>query len=281
MIPTHAVVGLATGVLLVVAGIQPSSAGVCAHPNEVCADPAEETAPHDPRLERLGRGAAGLTLGVLEIPGTMLEQGREYGPGTAIFFGLPIGLGRFVARELTSLYQICSAPFIGAEKYDPPLAYTYPWHYFDAPDLPAATYLADEERELRWIRGVEVERRGGALMVRFPSDLLFPVGSAQLTDAAKPRLVGLAETLQRHPGTRLQAQGYADASGPADVNQRLSERRAIAVRDFLVAEGLQPERIDVAGYGIGSPIASNDTPEGRRLNRRVEVEVRASDVAAR
>jgi len=66
-------------------------------------------------------------------------------------------------------------------------------------------------------------------------------------------------------------EGYTDSIGPEDHNRELSERRATAVRDFLVSTGINPRRTSVHGYGEEHPISSNDSENGRRENRRVEV----------
>ncbi len=91
---------------------------------------------------------------------------------------------------------------------------------------------------------------------------------------AELRLIGLAETLERHPDTQIEVQGHTDSTGPAAFNQELSERRARSVLDFLVEHGVPRGRLAVQGFGISRPIASNDSAEGRRANRRVEVELR-------
>jgi outer membrane protein OmpA-like peptidoglycan-associated protein len=75
--------------------------------------------------------------------------------------------------------------------------------------------------------------------------------------------------------------GYTDSTGDALYNQALSNKRADAVRAYLLRQGIgSSERIEVAGYGDASPVASNETPSGRMSNRRVEIELRASGVGA-
>ena len=68
---------------------------------------------------------------------------------------------------------------------------------------------------------------------------------------------------------RVEVQGHTDSKGPETYNQMLSEKRAIAVKAYLVKEGIDSGRIEVKGYGESDPIASNDTEEGRKKNRRV------------
>jgi outer membrane protein OmpA-like peptidoglycan-associated protein len=81
----------------------------------------------------------------------------------------------------------------------------------------------------------------------------------------------LAAFLERYPDRRVTVEGFTDSTGSAEYNQALSERRAQSVRDALVQKGIDPARVDTQGYGEEFPKASNETPAGRQLNRRVEV----------
>ncbi len=224
--------------------------------------------------DKVRQGIAGLTLGILEVPGTIVEQSRENGPIIGIAVGLTQGVGRFVTREMVGLYQLLSAPFgaMPAGTQDP----AYPWQRFETEgedQLAATDPLGAEATELGWIRGIEVERAPGALIATFPADLLFEISSAKIESAAEPRLIGLAETLLRHPDTLIEVQGHSDATGPADFNVELSKKRAEAVREFLLVQGLTAERIQTAGFGASRPVASNSSLEGRRANRRVGVQL--------
>jgi outer membrane protein OmpA-like peptidoglycan-associated protein len=69
---------------------------------------------------------------------------------------------------------------------------------------------------------------------------------------------------------RLRIEGHADSTGPHEKNMELSQKRAEAVRNYLISSGIQPSRLEVAGYGDTRPIANNATEEGRRMNRRIE-----------
>jgi OOP family OmpA-OmpF porin len=73
--------------------------------------------------------------------------------------------------------------------------------------------------------------------------------------------------------------GHTDSTGPADYNQGLSERRAQAVADYIISEGIDAAIIDVSGEGENNPIASNDTAEGRAQNRRVDINVGVEQAA--
>ena len=104
--------------------------------------------------------------------------------------------------------------------------------------------------------------------------VLFDTGSATIQPESTPTLKEIARTLQQHGDLRLRIEGHTDNSGSADVNQQLSERRAAAVRDYLVQrEGIAADRLESAGMGQMAPAADNGTPEGRQTNRRVELVV--------
>jgi OOP family OmpA-OmpF porin len=86
------------------------------------------------------------------------------------------------------------------------------------------------------------------------------------------RMVGEAVRLmEEQPSLQVTVEGHTDAVGSEGYNQRLSERRARAVRDYMVAEGIAADRITTRGWGKSKPVATNDTAEGRAENRRVEI----------
>jgi OOP family OmpA-OmpF porin len=99
--------------------------------------------------------------------------------------------------------------------------------------------------------------------------LQFKSDSAELTDEDKARLDKAAETLQRLHWISGTIEGYTDATGKVDYNQKLSEQRATTVRNYLLSKGVGDERMTVVGYGETKPIADNATEEGRLQNRRV------------
>jgi outer membrane protein OmpA-like peptidoglycan-associated protein len=134
-----------------------------------------------------------------------------------------------------------------------------------------------QEEELRQIQGVEVSRPSeGQIDVRLTSDILFDWDSAALRGSSRSTLSELADTFKRYSDINvIDVQGHTDSTGPDRYNQTLSQRRASAVRDYLVAQGVPSRRISAKGYGESQPKSSNDTAEGRQLNRRVEIRIRA------
>ena len=103
------------------------------------------------------------------------------------------------------------------------------------------------------------------------TDVFFPTNNAILSDDAKKHLKTLATQATENPALIIRIEGYADAIGPSDVNQNLSKARADAVKDFFLEQGLAETQLSVVGKGENEPLASNDTREGRALNRRTEV----------
>ena len=103
------------------------------------------------------------------------------------------------------------------------------------------------------------------------SDVLFKTGSFELLPGARERLAKVSGIVLAYPSLHLQIEGHTDSVGGDEYNQNLSEKRAGAVRDYLVQQGITANSIEARGFGKTQPIASNDTPEGRQQNRRVEL----------
>ena len=141
----------------------------------------------------------------------------------------------------------------------------------------AATDLAAEvkrlETELADVRAKQTDR-GWILTLK--NELLFDSGGATLKPGAQRALDNLAQFLRKHPERDIAIEGFTDSIGSPDSNQRLSERRAQAVKDALTGRGIESRRIDARGYGPSFPVASNATETGRQLNRRVEIVINPS-----
>lgn len=105
------------------------------------------------------------------------------------------------------------------------------------------------------------------------SDVLFDTGKSTLRPGAREKLAKVSGVILGHPGLRLEVEGHTDSVGGDEYNQRLSEQRAAAVRDYLVHENLPAASITVKGFGKTQPVVSNDTAAGRQRNRRVELVV--------
>jgi len=113
------------------------------------------------------------------------------------------------------------------------------------------------------------------------SDVLFDLNQSTLKPGAKVRLAKVAGIIQAYPDLKLQIEGYTDSTGGLEHNQQLSERRAATVRDFLVAQGVSINNVSAQGFGPSNPVASNSTPQGRQMNRRVDLVVSGESITAR
>jgi outer membrane protein OmpA-like peptidoglycan-associated protein len=129
------------------------------------------------------------------------------------------------------------------------------------------------EMSLNQAAGIEVKPVAGGVSVKLPEAALFDFDKSELRPDATAVINRSAVLLNRSKKPIL-VQGYTDNVGTLEYNQRLSEARAEAVGHALVARGVTMARVRVKGYAYNDPVASNDTAEGRALNRRTEILVR-------
>lgn len=126
--------------------------------------------------------------------------------------------------------------------------------------------------------GADVERVGeGIKLVLGENAVRFDTNKSTLTAAAKANLDKLVPVFNQYPDTNIQIYGYTDSTGAADYNLKLSDQRAASVKAYLVSKGLAATRFVTTGLGIADPIATNDTPDGRSKNRRVEFAITANE----
>ncbi|MFN4224905.1 MAG: OmpA family protein [Hyphomonas sp.] len=135
-------------------------------------------------------------------------------------------------------------------------------------------YMDKQEEKLRQQTagtGIEVQRQGDQLALTMPSGITFAQSSATIQPAFYQALNSVAATLVEYPSTAVDIRGHASSEGARDFNQRLSQQRADAVRNYLANQGVQPVRMTAIGMGIDYPVADNSTEAGRIQNRRVEI----------
>lgn len=135
-------------------------------------------------------------------------------------------------------------------------------------------YMDQEEAKLRAQlqgTGVSVTRYGNQLILNMPGNVTFASNSADISSDFFPVLDSVALVLKEFQQTYIDIIGHTDNTGSLELNQRLSEQRALSVSRYLESREVLDERIMTRGKGPNAPIASNDTPEGRALNRRVEI----------
>jgi outer membrane protein OmpA-like peptidoglycan-associated protein len=127
----------------------------------------------------------------------------------------------------------------------------------------------DLETELEQLEARDTDRG----LVLTLGDVLFDTGQASLKPGAVTTIDRLAQFMRDYPERTVRIEGHTDSMGSDETNQQLSEQRAMAVRDALVARNVDAARIVTIGYGEARPIAGNDTAGGRQQNRRIEVVV--------
>jgi len=138
------------------------------------------------------------------------------------------------------------------------------------------SYMDKQERDLRErTAGTEVRviRQGDDLILSIPSGINFAYNSDTVAPAFQHTLDDVARVLGQYDRTYIDIYGHTDAIGSDAYNQGLSERRAVAVADYLVTHGVKGARIATRGFGKTQPVANNATEEGRAANRRVEIKI--------
>lgn len=185
-----------------------------------------------------GGGGAGLGAGL----GALIGGGKGAGIGAAIGAAVGAGAGTLIGRKMDQQKK----------QLEQELA-----------DKAAVETVKDQN-------GLE------AIKVTFNSGILFPTNGTTLNTSERQTLSGFASNLISNPETNVQIFGYTDNTGTMAVNERVSTGRADAVRTFLVNSGVASSRITAQGIPMADYVASNDTPEGRAQNRRVEIYITAN-----
>jgi outer membrane protein OmpA-like peptidoglycan-associated protein len=127
--------------------------------------------------------------------------------------------------------------------------------------------LASAQQQLADLQAKQTDR--GVVVTL--GDVLFDTGQATLKPGANLALTRLATFLNANPQTKVIIEGHTDSRGSGEYNEVLSERRARSVATELMSRGISADQLQTLGRGKGYPVASNDTPEGRQRNRRVEI----------
>ncbi|MDJ0807778.1 MAG: OmpA family protein [Gammaproteobacteria bacterium] len=135
-------------------------------------------------------------------------------------------------------------------------------------------YMDVQEAKLRQSlenTGVSVTRDGENIILNMPGNITFEVDKTDLRPDFVEVLHSVSLVLKEYKSTMIEVAGHTDSTGSDSYNQTLSQQRAQAVSNVLMADGVQAVRIDTVGYGETRPIASNGSAEGRQQNRRVEL----------
>jgi outer membrane protein OmpA-like peptidoglycan-associated protein len=126
-------------------------------------------------------------------------------------------------------------------------------------------------RLLQQLNSILATRDSARGLIANMSDVLFRSGSFELLPGARERLAKVSGIILAYPSLHLAVEGHTDSIGTDDYNQNLSEQRAEAVLQYFVQQGISSNSMEAHGFGKTEPIATNDTPEGRQQNRRVEL----------
>ncbi|MES2802168.1 MAG: OmpA family protein [Bdellovibrionota bacterium] len=135
----------------------------------------------------------------------------------------------------------------------------------------AGRRMDQQAKELEKI--AETKRTEQGLVTKLKSDILFETGKAELKPVAKSNLKEMATIMKKYPENVLAVKGYTDATGTDKTNQSLSQKRADAVKKELTANGIATTTVSTQGLGPANPVADNTSADGRKQNRRVEIEV--------
>jgi outer membrane protein OmpA-like peptidoglycan-associated protein len=140
------------------------------------------------------------------------------------------------------------------------------------------SYMDKQAAEMqRDLEGAKVERIGEGIKITFNSGLLFDVDKSELRATSKQNLTDLARILNKYEDTNILIEGHTDSTGTEEHNQRLSKDRAESVGSYLAVLEVKSARFTMMGYGENQPVATNDTDEGRQLNRRVDIAIMANE----
>lgn len=214
-----------------------------------------------------------LTIGTMGLTGcasmTKSEQGAAIGAGAGAVIGGIIG-HQTGNKEAGIFLGALIGGAVGA----------YIGNYMDKQAQEIAQEVPDAEVVVIDHEGkpaAESGNEGQAIHMTFNSATLFDVDQFDIKMAGKENLTSLANILNKYPDTNVEVQGHTDSSGSEAYNQTLSDKRANAVVNYLAANGIKRSRMTAIGFGENHPIASNDTPEGKQQNRRVDLLITPND----
>lgn len=122
--------------------------------------------------------------------------------------------------------------------------------------------------------GVQVRKVGNTIQLIMASDVTFATNQANIQSDFYPTLDSVAVVFRKYDKNTINIVGYTDSTGNASYNQQLSEQRAQSVGSYLISRGVPANRVYTSGQGQRNPIASNATPQGRAMNRRVVITLR-------
>ena len=170
-------------------------------------------------------------------------------------------IGNFWKQDDVHAYQIQFRPV------SEPMLANASYYYIDDVQVIPDSYLKKQEKLIQPVEFEHVKANTNYVL----KNIRFEFDSYRLLNASFEELDQLAMFLMRHPSVKIQIFGHTDDLGGPGYNQRLSERRARNVGDYLVSIGVQPDRVETFGFGKSKPLLKEMTEEARKMNRRVEI----------
>ena len=204
-----------------------------------------------------------LTLIGCATPQTKTGKGAAYGAAGGAVAGAV--LGQAIGRDTEStLIGAAAGAAVGAA------AGAGVGHMMDQQEAEMREALAESE-------AAAVKREGELLAITLKGDVSFDVNSDVVRPGLYSELDRIAQILVKYTQTSIIVEGHTDSTGPESYNQKLAERRATNVKNLLVQREVSEYRVNTIGYGESQPVATNTTPEGRQMNRRVEIRINPDD----
>ena len=139
--------------------------------------------------------------------------------------------------------------------------------------IKAEAFIKTEEMKSMLLKALDSTNTNAADRIIRLDNIYFETGSATLDSISEMALNVLKETFDQYPKLKVEVSGHTDNTGAADLNLKLSNERATAIKNYLVSKGVSNERISALGNGSNKPVDTNDTEEGRAKNRRIEFKI--------
>ncbi len=177
------------------------------------------------------------------------------------------------AQSALAANQVVSAAAVTAAQNDADQSRLVAQHALEGQQKSDSEKVAMRAQLSEQLNKILATRDSARGLIVSMSDVLFDTGQYSLKPGAREKLAKVAGILIAYPGLNIAVGGYTDNVGGDEMNQKLSENRAGAVRDYLVAQGVATNSVGATGFGNTSPVASNENASGRQENRRVELVV--------